>query len=120
MWEIEITDECRDWYEALSEDQQAPIDAAVELLEEHGPNLGRPLVDIVKGSKLHNLKELRPSGTSFRILFVFDPRRHAVLLVGADKAEKDWNRWYDAEGKPQAEALYDKYLADLRKEGLTE
>ncbi len=119
MWEIEATDEFRDWYEALSEDEQAPIDAAVEVLEQRGPSLGRPLVGEIDGSKIHNLKELRPVGTSMRILFVFDPRRAAILLVGADKAEHGWKAWYTG-AIAAAEGLYDTYLSELRTEGLIE
>jgi hypothetical protein len=119
MWEIEVTDEFRDWYEDLSEDEQAPIMVAAEVLGQRGPSLGRPLVAEVAGSKIHNLKELRPSGTSIRILFVFDPRRTAILLVGADKAEHGWKAWYPG-AIAEAEALYDTYLSELRTEGLIE
>src|SRR5438445_5015466 len=61
-----------------------------------GPTLGRPLVDRVKGSQLHNLKELRPGSsaqTEIRTLFVFDPKRQAVLLVAGVKAGV-WSQWY--------------------------
>jgi hypothetical protein len=71
------------------------------------PTLGRPLVDTITGSKIKNLKELRPgsSGTSeVRILFLFDPWRSAILLVAGDKSGK-WNRWY-GEAIPRAEQLY--------------
>lgn len=57
--------------------------------------LGRPLVDRITGSRIHNLKELRPGSSAsseIRILFVFDPERRAVLLVAGDKAG-DWRRW---------------------------
>jgi hypothetical protein len=40
--------------------------------------LGRPLVDALVGSKLANLKELRPRQTNIRVLFVFDPWRSAI------------------------------------------
>lgn len=120
MWEVEVTDQFRDWYEDLSQADQDRIRAAVEVLTQRGPSLGRPLVGEVAGSKIHNLKELRPAGSSIRILFVFDPRRTAILLVAADKAKHGWSAWYDAIGKPQAEALYDEYLSELRTEGLIE
>lgn len=119
MWEVEVTDEFRDWYEELDEDTQAPIIAAVERLEASGPTLGRPTVGEVAGSTIHNLKELRPAGTSIRILFVFDPRRAAILLLGADKAEHGWKEWYPA-AIAQAEGLYTVHLEELREEGLTE
>lgn len=66
------------------------------MLSERGPGLGRPLVDTLHGSKIGNLKELRPGSrgrTEIRILFVFDPSREAVLLVAGDKAG-EWNKWY--------------------------
>lgn len=65
------------------------VAAAIELLEEHGPHLGRLLVDTLHGSRLRNLKELSPasSGRSeIRMLFIFDPRRNAIMLVAVDKA----------------------------------
>jgi hypothetical protein len=119
VWEIEVTDEFRDWYESLDEDAQAPIIAAVERLEQRGPALPRPTVAEVSGSKIHNLKELRPAGTSIRILLVFDPRRSAILLLGADKAEHGWKAWY-APAIAAAERLYADYLDELRQEGLIE
>jgi len=45
---------------------------------------------------------------------VFDPRRHAILLVGGDKTGQD--RWYES-FVPLAERLYADYLEELRKEG---
>ncbi|MDP3971736.1 MAG: type II toxin-antitoxin system RelE/ParE family toxin, partial [Candidatus Nanopelagicales bacterium] len=60
------------------------------------PNLDRPLVDRVKGSQLHNLKELRPGSagaSEIRVLFMFDAWRSAVLLVAGDKAG-NWSKWY--------------------------
>ena len=51
------------------------MEAAVDVLSEHGPTLGRPLVDTLTGSKIANLKELRPRQTMIRLLFVFDPWR---------------------------------------------
>jgi hypothetical protein len=40
------------------------------------------------------MKELRPAGTSIRILFIFDSARQAVLLLGGDKAG-NWRSWHD-------------------------
>ena len=72
------------------------IRIAIEQLAEEGPTAKRPLVDHIKGSRFHNMKELRPgsSGRSeVRILFAFDPRRAAILLVAGDKCGK-WQSWY--------------------------
>ena len=80
-------------------------------LLDDGPALGRPLADRIAGSRLHNLKELRPgsSGTTeVRILFIFDPARNAVLLVAGDKSGQ-WDQWY-RDTIPAAEAAYEAYL----------
>lgn len=65
------------------------------------------------------MKELRPLGTSIRILFAFDPRRTAILLVAGDKGTQGWNDWY-RDAIPEAEDLYDTYIEELREEGLIE
>ena len=93
------------------------MSASVELLELHGPQLGRPHVDTVKGSKHTNMKELRTqsSGKPLRTFFAFDPRRSAILLIGGDKTGD--KRFYDRM-VPIADDLYDVYLEEIRKEGL--
>ena len=119
MWEVEFTDEFEDWWDDLDHSQQAALTGRVELLAEHGPNLGRPAVDRIAGSRHHNMKELRASeGGALRVLFTFDPRRHAILLVGGDKTGR-WNEWYEW-AIPVADDLYDVYLDELGKEGLIE
>ena len=70
--------------------------AALEILGELGPSLGRPLVDHIEGSAHQNMKELRPGSTGrteIRVLFAFDVERSAILLVGGDKSD-DWKGWY--------------------------
>lgn len=118
MWEIEGTDEFVAWYHACSNEDQEAINEAVAKLEEHGPSLGRPLVDTLAHTRLSNLKELRPPGTFIRILFAFDPRRAAILLIGGNKQDR-WSKWY-REYIPIAERLYERYLDELRQEGLLE
>jgi hypothetical protein len=61
------------------------------------------------------MKELRPRGGHMRVLFAFDPRRMAILLIGGDKSNK-WGSWY-AEAIPTADELYDEHLQELRDEG---
>jgi hypothetical protein len=118
-WEVEFTDEFEAWWDDLDEETQESIDAAVETLEERGPALGRPLVGEVIGSRHgKNLKELRPPGGAIRILFMFDPRRTAILLIGGDKTGQ-WKSWY-AQMIPVADEMYEEYLGELRKEGLIE
>jgi hypothetical protein len=116
MWEIEVTDQFLRWYKgSLSHAELVAIDAAIGMLERSGPTLGRPLVDHITTSRHQRMKELRPLGTSIRILFCFDLRRTAILLLGGDKAGA-WDAWY-VENVPMADTLYDQYLEELRKEG---
>ncbi|MGH3157575.1 MAG: type II toxin-antitoxin system RelE/ParE family toxin [Streptosporangiaceae bacterium] len=119
-WDIYLTNEVAAWLETLqaSDAKTASLmDDAIYALSCSGPALGRPLVDTMTGSKIKNLKELRPgsSGTSeIRILLVFDPWRSAILLVADDKSGK-WSRWY-AEAIPHAEQLYEIYLKERAEE----
>jgi hypothetical protein len=86
---------------------------AVAALREEGPALGRPLVDRIRGSKIHHLKELRPGSagrSEIRVLFAFDPSRSALLLLGGDKAG-NWQRRY-RENIPIAEQLYLAYITE--------
>lgn len=99
-WIVNLTEEVEDWLLELAKndpDSADQVAAAIDLLEAEGPALGRPLVDSVKGSDYRNMKELRPgsAGTSeIRILFAFDPRREAILLVAGDKSG-NWKGWYE-------------------------
>ena len=115
-WEVEYTDEFGVWWQELSEGDQDVIDAAVRFLQEHGPALGRPFVDTIHRSRHANMKELRPQSSQIRVLFAFDPRRMAILLIGGDKTNR-WNEWY-ARMIPVADGLYDEHLETLRREGL--
>jgi hypothetical protein len=111
VWEVLYTDAFGAWFETLTEDQQDAVIARVDLLEADGPALGRPTVDTIAGSRHSNMKELRVSkGGAIRILFAFDPRRQAVLLIGGDKAGQ-WHAWY-GEAIPAADKLFDDYLRE--------
>ncbi len=74
---------------------------------------GRPFVGTITGSRIRNLKELRPGSggrSEVGVLFVFDPWRSAILLVAGDKAGR-WSQWY-REAVPRVEHLYEIYLKD--------
>lgn len=114
-WNIEGTDQFKEWFLALTDAEDQAVSAAIDILERFGPGLGRPLVDTIKDSRIANLKELRPKRNNIRILFVFDPRRTAILLIGGSKTD-DWRGWY-RRSIPEAERLYDEYLAELREGG---
>lgn len=115
---LAMTRQVRDWLHGLRSGDPVTrrlVAEAIDCLLDEGPVLGRPLVDRIVGSRLHNLKELRPgsSGSSeVRILFVFDPVRNVVLLVAGNKSGR-WKEWY-VEAIPVAEAAYEAYLKGRR------
>lgn len=116
-WDVEASDEFADWWRGLTSVQKEAVDATVGLLEERGPSLGRPHADTLsKMSKYPNMKELRIQcgGDAYRVICAFDPRRVCILLLGGRKAD---NKWYKT-AVPRADAIYEKYLAELRAEGL--
>lgn len=113
-WALELR-HVSDWLDGLDDGSYQQVVAALELLAEHGPHLGRPLVDSITRSRHHNMKELRPGsrGTSeIRMLFAFDPCRTAILLVAGDKSG-EWSRWYRRAIR-QADQLFDQHLNDLK------
>lgn len=118
-WDVEYTDEFGGWWDGLSEAGQESVRSSVQLLGEFGPNLRFPHSSGIQTSRHKNLRELRiqHAGHPYRVLFAFDPRRCAILLLGGDKTGHD--RWYD-ENVPVADRLYDDHLETLRKEGLSD
>ena len=115
-WEVETTDEYDAWFLEQAENGQASIRMKVELLAEYGPHLPRPHADTLKGSTLSNLKELRAQTENnvFRVAFLFDEKRKAVLLIGGDKKGKNEKRFY-RNLIIQAEEIYQQYLDDKEK-----
>jgi hypothetical protein len=115
-WEVEYTDEFGNWWESLMPNEQESIAAVVMLLEEFGPQLPHPYSSQIKGTERHALRELRiqHGGDPYRVVYAFDPRRMAILLLGGNKVGDD--RWYQVH-VPRAERLYDEHLAQLREEG---
>ena len=88
VWNI-VTVECfDDWFLCFDASEQQDVLAAILVLEQYGPLLGRPRVDSLKGTdKVKNLKELRiqHKGKPYRVFFAFDPLRQAIMLCGGDK-----------------------------------
>jgi len=114
-WEVEFTDEFGAWWEVLGAAEQDSIDVTVRLLEELGPNLPFPFSSALHRSRHGHMRELRiqHGGRALRVLYAFDPRRVAILLLGGDKSGDA--RWY-ARAVPAADALYDEHLKALRSE----
>jgi hypothetical protein len=111
-WEVEVSNEFAEWYGSLNEPESESVDTAVDMLVEYGPKLARPYIDTLKGSRYPNMKELRVQhqGRPYRILFAFDPRRSAYLILGGDKTGD--NNWY-VDAIRRAEAIYAQHLTEI-------
>ena len=111
-WTVGYTDEFEAWWRGLSEEEQVSVEASVHLLQERGPMLRFPHSSGVKGSKHDHMRELRiqHQGRPYRVLYAFDPRRVAILLIGGDKTGDD--RWYETY-IPIADRLYDECLREV-------
>ena len=117
-YEVESADDFGEWWDTLTAEEQESITFSVRLLEEEGVKLKRPQADTVKGSKYPNMRELRcqHEGRPYRVLYAFDPRRVAMLLIGGDKTGN--SRWYKV-FVPKADAIYAAHLREIRKKPLT-
>ena len=116
-WDVEFTNEFEEWWDTLSADEQDAVDVAVDLLEDKGPQLPYPYSSSMQASRHGHMRELRVQhrGDPYRVLYAFDPRRVAILLIGGSKTGDD--RWYER-FVPMADDLYDEHLRELEKEGL--
>ena len=96
-WTIRFEDEFEGEFRALQTEVQDQLLAGARLLADYGPQLGRPYVDTLKGSKHPNMKELRfdAAGGAWRVAFAFDPRRQGILLVAGDKSGVGKGRFYE-------------------------
>lgn len=118
-WEVEYTNEFEAWWNGLTEEEQIELDAKVGLLEHHGPVLPRPHSDVIATSKHANMKELRGKvifpqhRAELRVLYAFDPRRTAILLIGGDKTGNP--KWYE-EYVPIADQLFDDHLKQIERD----
>ncbi len=114
-FEIIVTGVFEKWFKNSPKELQRRVLMHFELLAEHGPQLARPHADTLKGSKLKNLKELRVQYKKdpYRIIYAFDPKRQAVILLGGNKSGD--KQWY-AKTIPQAERLYQDHLKALEDE----
>jgi hypothetical protein len=114
-WEVEFTEEFRNWWLTLTADQQDDLAYSVGLLEQLGPALGFPHSSKVNGSRHGGMRELRTQsgGRPLRTLYAFNELRTAILLLGGDKTGND--RWYER-FVPIADQIFDMHVAELRKE----
>ena len=114
-WEVEFSDEFGEWWETLSAAEQKSVDFTVTLLQKTGPALRMPHSSGVQMSRHGRMRELRiqHEGRPYRVLYAFDPRRTAILLIGGDKTGDD--RWYEHH-VPLADAVYERHLRELEDE----
>lgn len=112
---VNATEEFERWIEGLSHREQKTVLQVVKILEQVGLALGEPYSSALKGTK-HPLRELRPKrgASPLRIIYAFDPKREALLLIGGDKGND--KRFYER-AIPRAEQLWEGHLEDLAKEG---
>jgi hypothetical protein len=118
IWVVEIGDEFEPEFDSLGQDVQTEIMALSRLLQQFGPQLGRPRADTLNGSRHANMKELRFSAAEgeWRVAFAFDPKRKAILLVAGDKSGVSEKRFY-RELIRKADHRFDYHLARLKREG---
>ena len=115
-WSVEIGDEFEPEFNQLHEDVRTEILALSRVLQQFGPQLGRPRVDTLNGSHHANMKELRFSAADgeWRVAFAFDPTRNAILLVAGDKSGVSEKKFYKRL-IAKADKRFDTHLSRLKK-----
>ena len=115
-WTVEVGDEFEPEFNALHEDVRTEILALSRLLQQFGPQLGRPRVDTLKGSRHANMKELRFSAADgeWRVAFAFDTKRKAILLVAGDKSGVSQKAFYK-QLITKADNRFDAHLHRLKQ-----
>ena len=105
--EVVVTGAFEAWWDSLALEEQKSVAVVVTMLEERGPTLPFPYSSgISRSTKLRELR-VQHAGNPYRVLYAFDPKRNAVLLLGGNKTGAD--RWYERH-VPKAEKLLLAYL----------
>ena len=114
-WSVKFCDEFAAEMDQLPEDVADHIFAGARRLQLDGPNLGRPAVDTLRGSKYPNMKEFRFDAADgvWRIAFAFDHVRQAIFLVAGDKSGGSEQRFY-RELIRKADLRFASYLASAK------
>ena len=117
QWTVLLADEFEPEFFELPQEVQDETFALACLLEQFGPNLGRPRVDTLKDSRHANMKELRFDAADgvWRVAFAFDPKRRAILLVAGDKSGGSQKRFY-RELIRKADVRFDAHLERVKRE----
>ena len=110
-WEVIFHPEFYMEFKELPDTLQDNLLAKALVIEHFGPQLGRPHVDTLHGSKYRNMKELRLETIDglWRVAFIFDPSRKAVLLIAGNKSGRQQSRFYKTLIR-KADLRYDEYL----------
>ena len=113
-WAVKFHEQFDIEFNELSNEVQDELLAHALLLEKFGPQLGRPHVDTLKGSKHSNMKELRfkTRGGVWRVAFAYDPKRDAILLIAGNKSGVSETRFYK-ELIRKADERFSDYLTEL-------
>lgn len=102
------------WWNKLSEAEQIEVRAIVKMLKTFGVDLGYPYSSKINHSplKTRHMRELRTNhkGKPYRILYAFDPKQQAILLLCGDKSRN--KHWY-TKNVPIADKIYQEYLLNL-------
>ena len=116
-WIVELADEFKTEFDLLPYEVQDELLAKTRLLQQFGPQLRRPNVDTLNGSKHANMKELRFKAADgvWRAAFAFDPERKAIILVGGDKSGGSERQFYK-DLIDKADARFDAHLARFKEE----
>lgn len=116
QWNVILSDEYEMWFLGLAVKNQQAIATDLEVLSIMGPQLGRPYVDHVKGSRFPNMKELRArfGRYVYRSLFAFDLERQAFILVGGEKSGKKGKTLY-RRLIARADSIFEHHLQEQRK-----
>jgi hypothetical protein len=115
-WKVEFHEAFEPEFDELEVQVQDDLLAKVLMLEQFGPQLGRPHVDTLQGFRHSNMKELRFTAADgvWRVAFAFDPDRCAILLVAGDKSGGSQKRFYK-QLIEKADQRFESHLARLRK-----
>lgn len=116
-WTVAFGDEFEPEFDALAQAVQDELLARAAVLEHFGPELGRPQVDTLHGSKHANMKELRFDADDgvWRVAVAFDPQRKAILLVAGNKSGVKERRFY-RRLIATADRRFDAHLERMRKQ----
>jgi len=116
-WAVALADEFEPEFSKMTDEVQTELLALTRLLQQFGPQLGRPRADTLQGSRHANMKELRFSADNgeWRVAFAFDTKRRAILLIAGDKSGSSQKQFYrELIGK--ADDRFDAHLIRLKNE----